>query len=70
MLIIVVALLVFLGLIIFVFSEKCAQKISAFYRAYPLIRLAPDRQLVLHPHYVKALGFTIVIVAIAVAILS
>lgn len=70
MLIIVVALLIFLGATLLVFSERCAQKIGAFYRNYPLARLAPDRQFNLHSNYVKALGITIIIIGIALAFLN
>lgn len=70
MLVVTTLLLLGLGLLALLFPDQCANRISAFYRRYPLIRHAPDRQFGLHPNYVRAMGATIVACVIVVFVLG
>lgn len=62
-------LLATLGLYLLFFPTPAAIALSRFYSRYPLVRLAPEKQLVGKPVYLRLLGSVFVLLSSAIFIL-
>jgi hypothetical protein len=54
--------IVALGLLIAAWPAGSLKLVSAFYRNYPIVRLAPNKQFVGRPAFMRALGVVLVFV--------
>lgn len=52
-----------IGCVAIVWPRRVASAISRFYGRYPLVRLAPGRQLAIRPAYVRGRGAVLLLVA-------
>ena len=62
-------LLAALGLYLLLFPTPATAALSRFYSRYPLVRLAPEKQLVGKPVYLRLLGSVFVLLSAAIFIL-
>ncbi|WP_263143415.1 hypothetical protein [Pseudomonas sp. RIT-PI-AD] len=58
------------GVFIAIFSRSTAERVSHFYRHYPIVRLADPSQFRLRPFFIRVFGFLLAFVSLAALFLK